>query len=132
MTSRAVELDRRHPLLVRDPPERVQQVEPAQRSVRIDGRDPAGDGLGRADVHRAVVDLGQELLVGRRPPAALLRRPLELLLVVRPLDLDGLLVGLGDEPERVQPDRQLRLAELLERALVELDVRREALGPCRR
>ena len=94
--------------------------------------DPVRDGLGRADVHRAVVDLGQELLVGRRPPAALARRPLELLLVVRPLDLDRLLVRLGDEPERVQADRQRRLPVLLERALVELDVRREPLGLARR
>ena len=34
----------------------------------------------------------------------------------------------ADEPERVQPDRQLRLSVLLERALVELDVGREPIG----
>ena len=45
--------------------------------------------------------------MGRRPPAALARRPVELLLVIGPLDLDRLLVRLGDEPQRVQPDRQL-------------------------
>src|SRR4029077_1576503 len=83
----------------------------------------------RADVHRAVIDLREELLVGRRPPAAFLRRPVELLLVEGPLGRDGLLVRLADVPERVQTDRQLWLAELLERALVELDVLRKSLGP---
>ena len=124
----AEELDRGHALVVRDPSDGVVQVEPAQAERADDCGDPIGDGLGGADVHRAVVDLGEELLVGRRAPAALARRPLELLLVVGPLDLDRLAIALGDEAERVQPDRQLRLSVLHERSLVELDVGCEALG----
>ena len=124
----AKELDRGHALVVRDASDGVVQVEPAQAERADDCGDPIGDGLGGGDVHRAVVDLGEELLVGRRAPAALARRPLELLLVVGPLDLDRLAIGLGDEAERVQPDRQLRLSVLHERSLVELDVGCEALG----
>ena len=101
----AIELDRGQPLLVRDPSDGVVQVEAAEAERPGGGGDPVGDGLRRADVHRAVIDLGLELLVGRRPPAALARRPLELLLVVRPLDPQRVLVRVGDEPERVQPDR---------------------------
>src|SRR5437870_7654094 len=118
----AEELDRGSALVLRDASDGVVQVEPAQAERADDCGDPIGDGLGGADVHRAVVDLGEELLVGRRAPAALARRPLELLLVVGPLDLDRLAIGLGDETERVQPDRQLWLSVLQERSLVELDV----------
>src|SRR5262249_10360382 len=60
-------------------------------------------------------------------PTALLRGPLELLLVMRPLDPYGLLVGWRDEPQRVQADRQLRLSVLLQRALVQLDVGSKSL-----
>src|SRR3954451_13289931 len=89
----AVELDHGQALGVRDASDRVVQVEPAQVKRADDCGDPIGDGLGGADVHRAVIDLDEELLVGRRAPAALARRSLELLLVVGPLDLDRLAIG---------------------------------------
>src|SRR4051794_16918370 len=55
----AVELDRGHPLVVRDASDGVVQVEPAQVERADDCGDSIGDGFGRSDVHRAAVDLGE-------------------------------------------------------------------------
>jgi hypothetical protein len=101
----AVELDGGNSLLVWDAADGIEQVEPAQTERLHRGGDSVRDGLRRSDIHRAVIDFRQELLVGRWPPAALACCPVELFLVVRPLDLEGLVIGLGDETERVQPDR---------------------------
>src|SRR5690606_40045679 len=83
--------------------------------------DASRDGLGRADVERTVLGLPVEVLA-RHPaaPAALRADPLVHLLVVREELLARLLVGLCDVARRVQADRQRRLAELRERAAVEV------------
>src|SRR5439155_246751 len=81
--------------VVGDASDGIEEVEPAQAERLHRGGDSVRDCLGRSDVHRAVIDLVYELLVCRWPPAALTCCPLELLLVVGPLDLEGLVVGVG-------------------------------------
>ena len=93
----------------------VDQVEPADVQRLDRAGDLARDGLGRADVQRAVGDLGVELLALDRRPAAQRADPVADHLVARPEQLPRLLVGVGDEARGVHPDRVGHRAELMRR-----------------
>ncbi len=120
--------------LVRQRPDAVLQVEPGEPEPADDLDDLGGHGLGRADEVGAVRPRsGLVLLERERRPAALAADLGVHRLVVRPGLVDGLPIGAGDVAVRVHADRRcLRVAELLERAVVEIDVGREAHAARRR
>ena len=96
-------------------------------------RDLSRDRLRRADVERAVrAGLALEVIAADRRPAALAADARHHRHVVRPHVFLRLLVGRGDVAGRVHRDRLQRLAELLERLAIELDVRDGSAGRCRR
>lgn len=106
----------------------VDQVEAAY-AQGVDGRGHlARDGLRRADVERAVLDLRLVLLLADRRPAPQLPDPVAQDLVMRPVRLAGRLVGVGDEARRVHADRVGCRAQLLGRPLVEFDVGANRVG----
>ena len=85
-----------------------------------------GDGLHRTQVHGSAVHLMQELVFGRRRPAAVLAdEPLHRV-PVRVHLLLGLLVGFCDEAVEVGAHGQSFVAELLIRAFIEVDEGAEA------
>ena len=84
-------------------------------------------GLRRADAQRAVrPGLVLELRARCRRPSALAADAVHHRLVVRPQLLLRLLVGRGDVAGRVHGDRLRLVAELLERLVIQIDVRPEA------
>ena len=79
--------------------------------------------------HKRAVGTGLalELRARRRRPSAFAADAVDHHLVVRPELVLRLVVGRRDVPRRMHRDRQHRLAELLERVVIEIDVRAEPL-----
>src|SRR5580704_16293924 len=124
----AIKLDAAHELVVRERAGAVFKVE-AHDAERLGGRgDLAGDRLRRAEMERAALDLAIEFGAPDRRPAALGADAVVHALVGRPVFLTRLFVGRGDKSRRVHRDLLRRPAELLEGAMVEIDIGPEALG----
>ena len=105
----------------------------ARDAESLHGRgDLARDRLRRADVERAVIGFAVELRASHRRPAALGADPVAHALVVGPQLLARLLVGVRDIAGRVHADGLHGLAELLEGAVVEIDIGPEPLADRRR
>ena len=88
--------------------------------------DLARDGLGRAHIERPHRDLLIALGPTGRAPPPFGTNPVPHDLVGRPKLGLRLRIGFRDMPRRVDADRKRLMPELLECAVVELDVRREA------
>ncbi len=108
---------------------RVLEVEPDRADRAHGGRDLPGDGLGRTGVQRAGRSrFVLEVLAAHGPPPALAADAIDEHLVVRPERVERLGVGVGDVTRRVDRNRLGGVAELLERASVEVGERSEAGG----
>ena len=87
---------------------RVLEVEAVGPERADRGGDPPRDGLGRSDVEGSARRLGVEVGTGRRRPAALPADAVAARLEVRPELVARPLVGLGDVPRGVDPERHRR------------------------
>src|SRR5882757_7410635 len=89
------------------------------------GRDLSRHRLRRTDIERAAIGLLHELVAAHRRPAALLADAIAHGLVIGPELLARLRIAVGDIARRMHADRLDRALELLEGALVEVDIGRE-------
>lgn len=106
----------------------VLQIEPVQPQRAHGAGDLDRHGLGRAHVHRAVLDVVIELRGRQRRPTTVTTDPVPGALEVWVQQLARLLIGRGDEPGHVHPHRLGGHRQLAQRPVEQIHVGAEPLG----